>query len=82
MPPTIETIYDGPELAEAYPMKDTILAELRDAAIRPRTPAYQNVSTVISAILSPPSAIEPRHTASALRDAIDGALDSQGVLPG
>ena len=31
VPPTIESVYDDPEMAEAYPMKDVILEELRDA---------------------------------------------------
>jgi multiple sugar transport system substrate-binding protein len=82
VPPTIENVYDDPAMAEAYPMKDVILAELRDAAIRPRTPAYQNVSTVISVILSPPADIQPTDTAARLRDEIALALESRGVLPG
>jgi multiple sugar transport system substrate-binding protein len=81
VPPTIEAIYDDPEMAEAYPMKDTILAELKDAAPRPLTPAYQNISTVISAALSPPASIRPEQTADELRDAIADALESKGVLP-
>lgn len=81
VPPTIERVYDEPELAEAYPMRDTILAELRDAAVRPLTPAYQNVSTVMSATLSPPSSIEPEQTAQTLREQVGDALESRGVLP-
>ncbi|MEU5947689.1 ABC transporter substrate-binding protein [Micromonospora sp. NPDC047465] len=81
VPPTIEKVYDDPEMAEAYPMKETILEELKDPAVRPLTPAYQSISTVMSAILSPPSAIRPQQTADELRDAIADALDSKGVLP-
>jgi multiple sugar transport system substrate-binding protein len=81
VPPTIESVYDEPEMADAYPMRDTILEELRDAATRPLTPAYQNVSTVMSAILSPPSSIDPDRTAQDLREQVDDALDSRGVLP-
>lgn len=81
VPPTIESVYAEPEMANAYPMKDVILDELRSAANRPLTPAYQNVSTVMSAILSPPSGIDPPSTADRLRDAVQDALDSKGVLP-
>ncbi|MFF5180006.1 ABC transporter substrate-binding protein [Micromonospora sp. NPDC000316] len=81
VPPTIEAVYDEPEMAEAYPMKDTILEELKEPATRPLTPAYQSISTVMSAILSPPSAIRPQQTADELRDAISDALESKGVLP-
>lgn len=80
-PPTLESVYADPEMDEAYPMKETILAELKDAATRPLTPAYQNISTVISAELSPPSAIEPDRTAKDLRRSIADALESKGVLP-
>ncbi|MEV1144748.1 ABC transporter substrate-binding protein [Micromonospora sp. NPDC049799] len=81
VPPTIEKVYDDPEMAEAYPMKETILEELREPAVRPLTPAYQSISTVMSAILSPPSGIDPQSTADELRSAIADALVSKGVLP-
>ncbi|EEP70645.1 ABC sugar transporter permease component [Micromonospora sp. ATCC 39149] len=81
VPPTIEQVYDDPEMDEAYPMKETILEELKEPATRPLTPAYQSISTVMSAILSPPSAIRPEQTADELRDAIADALESKGVLP-
>ncbi len=81
VPPTIESVYSDPEMAEPYPMRDAILAELKKAAVRPLTPAYQNVSTLISTILSPPGAIEPRQTAERLRTEVQNALDSKGVLP-
>ncbi|GGS05961.1 sugar ABC transporter substrate-binding protein [Micromonospora fulviviridis] len=81
VPPTIESVYADPEMDKAYPMKDTILEELKEPAVRPLTPAYQSISTVMSAILSPPSAIRPEQTANELRDAIADALESKGVLP-
>jgi len=81
VPPTIESIYADPEIDEAYPMKTEILTELRDAAIRPSTPAYQNVSTVMSATLSPPADIKPQQVADQLRSSIQDALESKGVLP-
>ncbi|MFE9743380.1 ABC transporter substrate-binding protein [Saccharothrix saharensis] len=81
VPPTIESVYDDPEMAEPYPMKDAILETLKNASVRPRTPAYQNVSTVISTILSPPANIDPQRTAERLRAELQDALDSKGVLP-
>ena len=81
VPPTIESIYADPEMAETYPMKDTILEELRDPATRPLSPAYQNISTVMSATLSPPGSINPEQTAKELRGSIQDALESKGVLP-
>ncbi|MGW5054176.1 ABC transporter substrate-binding protein [Actinokineospora sp. NPDC004072] len=81
VPPTIESVYAEPEMAEAYPMRDTILAELKKAAVRPLTPAYQNVSTLISTILSPPRDIDPPRTAERLRSEVQDAIDSKGVMP-
>lgn len=81
VPPTIASLYDDPEVVKAYPMKDEILAELQDPAVRPLTPAYQNVSTVLSAALSPPQSIRPEQTAKELRGSIQDALESKGVLP-
>ena len=72
---------DNPTMDQAYPMKDTILQELSDAQARPLTPAYQNASTVISNILSPPSSIDPPATADRLRRELADALQSKGVLP-
>ncbi|AOS61767.1 ABC transporter substrate-binding protein [Actinoalloteichus hymeniacidonis] len=81
VPPTIESVYSESEMAEAYPMRDVILEELQDAANRPLTPAYQSVSTVLAATLSPPGQIDPEATAEALRLSVQDALESKGVLP-
>ncbi len=82
VPPTIEAVYDEPEMVEAYPMKEaTSWRRSRPRAPGRETPAYQNVSTVISTILSPPANIDPQATADRLRQELQDALDSKGVLP-
>ena len=81
VPPTIESVYANPEMDKAYPFKNEILAQIKNGANRPQTPAYQNVSTVISARLSPPADIDPQKTADQLRGEIQDALESKGVLP-
>lgn len=81
LPPTIGTVYDAPGMAEAYPMRQTIKDALRAAAPRPKTPTYQNVSTVTAVTLSPPRSIDPPRTLSTLHSLIGDALESQGVLP-
>jgi multiple sugar transport system substrate-binding protein len=68
-------------MASAYPMKDTILEELKEPAVRPLTVVYQNLSTITSKVLSPPADIDPEGTAQELRDGLQKALDSKGVLP-
>jgi len=81
VPPTIESLYADPAMDEAYPFKADILAQVKEGANRPLTPAYQNLSTVLAATLSPPAAIEPERDAEALRASIQDALESKGVLP-
>ncbi|HVV10699.1 ABC transporter substrate-binding protein [Amycolatopsis sp.] len=96
VPPSIESIYSdttpldaskpvdasaNPSMETAYPMRDTILAALKNAAVRPLTPAYQSLSTVISKVLSPPSKIDPQSTADELRSRLSDALQSKGVIP-
>ncbi|WP_086860077.1 ABC transporter substrate-binding protein, partial [Amycolatopsis lexingtonensis] len=83
IPPSIASIYrdtspldaakpadakENPTMAQQYPMKDDIQAALTDAAVRPLTPAYQNLSTVMSKVLSPPAEIDVQATAQELRE--------------
>ncbi len=81
LPPTIRSVYDDPEFIAAYPMRDAILQALETAGQRPHTPFYQNISTTMSTVLSPPRAIDPEATLDRLRDEISDALQSKGVLP-
>jgi multiple sugar transport system substrate-binding protein len=96
VPPSIESLYTddtpldpgkpvdaktNPSMATAYPMRDAILAALKNAAVRPLTPAYQSLSMVISKVLSPPSKIDPQATADELRQKLSDALQSKGVIP-
>lgn len=96
VPPTIEAIYadevpidpcpgadrrEWPNMASALPTREMILRALRNAAVRPRTPAYQHLSTITAKVLSPPSGIDPQSTAERLRAELTKAIASRGVLP-
>ncbi|NBH09043.1 ABC transporter substrate-binding protein [Amycolatopsis sp. SID8362] len=95
VPPTIESVYhndtpldpskpasaDNPNMALKYPMRDSIIDAIKDSAVRPLTPAYQNMSTVMSKVLSPPGEIDPKATADKLREQLNDALQSKGVIP-
>ena len=96
VPPSIESLYtddtpldpskpvnadDNPSMETTYPMRGAILDALKNAAVRPLTPAYQSLSTVISKVLSPPSKIDPQKTADELRSQLSDALQSKGVIP-
>ena len=79
--PALATVFDRPEFIKAYPMKDVLLTELKNAVPRPVSPVYQNISTVLSTTLSPPAAINPPASADALRSAIQAAIEGKGILP-
>jgi multiple sugar transport system substrate-binding protein len=79
--PALATVFDDPVFVAAYPMKDVMLQELNSAIPRPRSPVYQNISTVLSTTLSPPAAINPQASADTLRSAIQDAIDGKGILP-
>lgn len=81
LPPTLADIYDDPDFQEAYPFYQEIRDALESGSIRPQTPAYQNVSVVISHALSPPKSIDPDDVVVGLADQIDDALNSRGLIP-
>ena len=49
--------------------------------MRPKTPAYQNVSIVISHAVSPQADINPTGTEQSLVGQINDALVSKGLIP-
>ncbi|MET7480214.1 ABC transporter substrate-binding protein [Streptomyces sp. NPDC005648] len=81
LPPTLRGLYDEPSFVKAYPFAKEVLTSLQLASVRPLTPAYQNVSIAVSHTLSPPSGIKPVSSVRTIRDQIDDALQSKGVIP-
>jgi multiple sugar transport system substrate-binding protein len=79
--PALATIFELPEFMKAYPMADVMLAELKNAVPRPVSPVYQNISTIVSTTLSPPSDIDPKNSADELRDSIQQAIEGKGIVP-
>lgn len=83
LPPTIQSLYTNPSKAftKAYPFYKQIYQALKTASVRPKTPAYQNVSIVISHAVSPPGGIDPKSTESTISGQITDALESKGLIP-
>jgi multiple sugar transport system substrate-binding protein len=79
--PALATVFDNPEFIKAYPMKDVMLTELKNAVPRPVSPVYQNISTIVSTTLSPPGSINPQASANELRTSIKDAIEGKGILP-
>jgi len=81
LPPTIESLYHDPKLFPNYPFHADILTALQQASVRPKTPAYQNISIVISHLVSPPAGIQPTSTEQTMKGQINEALQSKGLIP-
>jgi multiple sugar transport system substrate-binding protein len=84
LPPTRETLYEDKVVKEAYPgFEDVIAASIDDAAVRPLTPAYTDVSLAIQRSLHPPDKIDPADPTPAyeeLRQAVEDAVKREGLL--
>jgi multiple sugar transport system substrate-binding protein len=81
VPPSISDLYDDPSLQADYPFRKEIQASLATAAVRPLTPAYQNLSIVISHAVSPPASIKPQSTETKMASQLKDALVSKGLVP-
>jgi len=81
LPPTLASLYNDPKMFKDYPFHAQILAALQHASVRAKTPAYQNISIVISHAVSPPAAIQPRSTEQNMASQINDALQSKGLVP-
>ncbi|MFI7582695.1 extracellular solute-binding protein [Kocuria sp. M1N1S27] len=74
-PPASEAAYEYPEVAEAFPMYETIRESLEQAAPRPQTPYYNEVSTAIQQEWTPPASVTeetPRETAEFIEAVLRG----------
>ena len=81
LPPTLADLYNDPSLQKDYPFRQDILTALQNASVRPKTPAYQNLSIVISHAVSPPSGINASSTENKITNQIKDALQSKGLIP-
>ncbi|ALU40921.1 ABC transporter substrate-binding protein [Kocuria flava] len=74
-PAASEAAYEDPEVREAYPMYATIRESLDQAAPRPQTPFYNEVSTAIQQEWTPPASVTestPRNTAEFIEAVLRG----------
>jgi multiple sugar transport system substrate-binding protein len=81
LPPTLASLYKDPRLINGgYPFAAEILDSLQRGGVRPKTPAYQSVSTAISTTLYPPSSAGSA-TLAQLRTQLQDAIESKGLIP-
>jgi multiple sugar transport system substrate-binding protein len=81
LPPTTESLYDDPVVKEAYPgFADLMLESISSATPRPATPAYSDVALATRTVLHPPADIQPDQDVQELRDRVEQAINSEGLL--
>jgi multiple sugar transport system substrate-binding protein len=81
LPPTLASLYRDPRLINGgYPFAAEILDSLQRGGVRPKTPAYQSVSSAISTTLYPPSSAGPGKLGQ-LRGQLQDAIESKGLIP-
>ncbi|WP_419220845.1 extracellular solute-binding protein [Gordonia sp. CPCC 206044] len=82
-PPTNASLYDDPDFKAAYPMGDDIRAQLEtdSAALRPASPVYQAISTLLVAKLSPVGAWNPETLVDELAEQVERAINGEGLIP-
>jgi multiple sugar transport system substrate-binding protein len=84
LPPVTESIYDSKDIEKAYPgFSDLIRQSIEDAAPRPQTPAYTDLSLAIQRALHPPSEIDPNDVGEVydrLYDYVERAVNREGLL--
>lgn len=78
--PTIAKVYEDEKFRKDYPFADLIRKQIEDAGVRPETPAYADVSLAIATTLSPPGRVKGQAAVDELKQKIQDALTSKGLL--
>jgi multiple sugar transport system substrate-binding protein len=73
LPPTTESVYEDERVTKAFPFADELRESIDNAAPRPVTPAYSDISLAIQKSFHPPEAVEPGGTADKLRTRMERA---------
>lgn len=78
-PPTLGSVYDQ-LTPDKYPFKDVLRDSIQNAAPRPVSPAYNDLSLAVQNTIHPLASINPQSDATRLRDLCRQALKSEAVL--
>lgn len=73
-------VYDDPAVQEAFPMADVIRDSLEQAAPRPQTPYYNEVTGGIQRTYHPPAAVTPGATGQEATELIQAVLRKEELL--
>jgi multiple sugar transport system substrate-binding protein len=80
LPPTLEALYDEPQVRATFPFAEVLRDTLRDAVQRAQSPVYNDISLAISRTLHPMRDIDPDKDAERLRQQVGRALRSEGLF--
>jgi len=78
-PAALKSVYEDPEVQKAYPMADLIVESLDQAAPRPLTPYYSEVSSSLQREFHPPSSVN-ENTPAATADLIQAVINGEVLL--
>jgi multiple sugar transport system substrate-binding protein len=79
-PAAASAVYEDPEVREKFPMADDIKEGLIDAAPRPISAYYGDVTGAIQQSYHPPDALSPQTTPQAAARLIEGVLSNEQLL--
>jgi multiple sugar transport system substrate-binding protein len=73
-------VYDDPAVRRAFPMADLVRESIRDAAPRPLTPYYPDVSAAVVRVFHPPAEVDPDETPAAADRLVADVLHDRVLL--
>jgi multiple sugar transport system substrate-binding protein len=79
-PPSSSEAYEDPRIEEQFPMAETIRESLENAAPRPQTPFYNEISSGLQQTWTPPEGVEPETTPEESADFITAVLRGERLL--
>ena len=79
-PAANKTVYDDPAIIKQLPMAALIRQSLEDAAPRPQSQYYGDISTGLQREFSPPNSVNPGSTPAAATDLITSVLKGNALL--
>ncbi len=79
-PASLTEVYDDPEVLEEFPMAPEIRESLDQAAPRPQTAYYNEVSQSLQRVYHPPSSVTPGETGRRAAELIKAVLAKEQLL--
>ncbi|MCA1657158.1 MAG: extracellular solute-binding protein, partial [Actinobacteria bacterium] len=79
-PAVLKSVYKDKEVLKTYPMAAALARSLNEAAPRPQTPYYNDVSASIQRDFHPPASVDPQKTPDETAQLILGVISGEDLL--